>query len=67
VDRFYRSARSLHAQGDELAALKMIEAGLSAGEKAGDQDSLTRTKALFDEIKKQVEGEKTEEQREAKP
>ena len=40
VDRFYRSARSLYAQGDELAALKMVEAALAAGEKAGDQDSL---------------------------
>ncbi len=67
ADRFYRSARSLHAQGDELAALKMVEAALAAGEKAGDQDSLTRTKALFDEIKKQVEGEKTAGEKEAKP
>lgn len=55
VDRFYRSARSLYAQGDELTALKMIESALASGEKAGDQDSLLRTKALFDEIKKQVE------------
>ena len=54
VDRFYRSARSLFAQGDDLAALKMVEAALAAGEKSGDQDSLMRTKALFDEIKKQV-------------
>jgi tetratricopeptide (TPR) repeat protein len=55
ADRFYRSARSLFAQGDELAALKMVEAALGAGEKSGDQDSLMRTKALFDEIKKKVD------------
>jgi tetratricopeptide (TPR) repeat protein len=67
VDRFYRSARSLYAQGDELAALKMIEAALAAGEKAGDQDSLMRTKALFDEIKKQVDGRPAAEQKEPKP
>ena len=58
MDRFYRSARSLYAQGDELAALKMVEAALASGEKAGDQDSLLRTKALFEEIKKQVEDSK---------
>jgi tetratricopeptide (TPR) repeat protein len=67
ADRFYRSARSLYAQGDELAALKMVEAALAAGEKAGDQDSLMRTKALFDEIKKQVEGEKSSGLNETKP
>ena len=59
VDRFYRSARSLYAQGDELAALKMVEAALTSGEKAGDQDSVMRTKALFDEIKKKVEDDKS--------
>lgn len=62
VDRFYRAARSLYAQGDELAALKMIESAMVAGEKAGDQDSLIRTKALFDEIKEQVKDEKTVEE-----
>lgn len=67
VDRFYRSARSLHAQGDELAALKMVEAAIASGEKAGDQDSLLRTKALFDEIKKQVEDAKTAEEKESTP
>lgn len=62
VDRFYRAARSLYAQGDELAALKMIESAMVAGEKAGDQDSLMRTKALFDEIKEQVKDEKAVEE-----
>lgn len=67
ADRFYRSARSLYAQGDELAALKMIEAAVAAGEKAGDQDSLMRTKALFDEIKKQVDARQQAEPQEPKP
>ena len=67
VDRFYRSARSLYAQGDELAALKMVEAALSSGEKTGDQDSLARTKAFFDEIKKQVEDSKPKSSEAAKP
>ena len=67
VDRFYRSARSLYAQGDELAALKRVEAALASGEKTGDQDSLRRTKALFDEIKKQVENSKPKASEAAKP
>jgi tetratricopeptide (TPR) repeat protein len=67
VDRFYRSARSLYAQGDELAALKMVEAALASGEKTGDQDSLARTKAFFDEIKKQVEDSKPKSSEAAKP
>ena len=67
VDRFYRSARSLHAQGDELAALKMVEAAIASGEKAGDQESLMRTKALFEEIKEQVEDEKTAAPKDANP
>lgn len=59
MDRLYRSARSLFAQGDELSALKMIEAALVSGEKSGDQNSLQRTRMLFDEIKKQVEERKS--------
>ncbi len=55
VDCFYRAARSLYAQGDEFAALKMIEAALASGEQAGDRESLVRIRALFEEIKKEVE------------
>lgn len=54
-ERFYRAARSLYAQGDDLAALKMIEQGLTAAEQSGDQDVLLRTTQLFDEISKQAE------------
>lgn len=67
VDRFYRSARSLFAQGDSLAALKRVQAALAAGEKAGDPDSLMQTRALFDEIKKQVEGETSAGQEDTRP
>ena len=67
VDRFYRSARSLYAQGDELAALKMVEAALASGEQAGDQESLVRTRALFEEIKKEVEGGKAAAPKETGP
>lgn len=51
ADRYHRAARSLFAQGDELAALKMVESALKAAEKAGDQDAILRTVALFDEIR----------------
>jgi tetratricopeptide (TPR) repeat protein len=58
VDRFYRSARSLYAQGDELSALKMVEAALASGKNINDRNLLLRTQALFEEIKKQVEDSK---------
>lgn len=56
-DRFYRSARSLFAQGDDVGALKMMDAGLAAAEKCSDKDSIERTAALFKEIRKKAEEE----------
>lgn len=54
-DRFYRAARSLAAQGDDLAALKMIEPALSVAERSSSKEDLLRIKALFDEISRRVE------------
>jgi len=54
-DRFYRSARSLYAQGDDVAALKMLEQSLNAAQKAQDQDAYLRDTRLFEEIKRAVQ------------
>lgn len=54
-DRFYRSARCLFAQGDDVGALKMLDAGLAAAEKSQDEDSIARAAALFKEIRKRTE------------
>lgn len=53
-DRYYRTARSLFGQGDDLGALKMIEHALGVAEKTGDQALVQRTAALFKEIKDKV-------------
>jgi hypothetical protein len=50
-DRFYRAGRSLFAQGDDLEALRMVEAALNAAEASGNRDELQRAMALFEEIK----------------
>ncbi len=50
-DRYHRAGRSLFAQGDELEALRMVEAALNAAEASGNKDALQRIMALFDEIK----------------
>jgi tetratricopeptide (TPR) repeat protein len=54
-DRFYRSARSLFAQGDDVGALRMLEGGLAAAEKSQDEDSIARAVALFKEIRKRTD------------
>ncbi len=54
-DRFYRAARSLYAQGDDLMALKMIQAALAAGEKSGDENAFRSIAALFEEVRARVE------------
>ena len=57
-DRFYRAARSLYAQGDQLEALKMIQAALAAAEKSGDEKFLKRIATLFEEVRHRVESVK---------
>jgi tetratricopeptide (TPR) repeat protein len=54
ADRFYRAARSLFGQGDEVGALRMIEAALPAAEQADDAVLAGRIAALFREIERMV-------------
>jgi tetratricopeptide (TPR) repeat protein len=53
-ERYYRAARSLFAQGDDVAALKIIERALDIAQKTSDKDLLSRTTSLFREIKQRV-------------
>ncbi len=56
VDRFFRAARSLMAQGNYLDALRVIEqaAPLQPGEEG--QQTMTVIAELFEEIRRSVEG-----------
>jgi len=59
ADRFYRAGRSLYAQGNELDALKMVKGALDAIEKSGEKDVLDHTVMLFNEIKENIEQQKS--------
>jgi tetratricopeptide (TPR) repeat protein len=52
TDRFYRSARSLFAQGDAVAALKTLDRGFAANKDAGDETLQAQLASLLDEIKR---------------
>lgn len=54
-DRFYRAARSLFAQGDNLTSMKIIERALAASEESGEEELRRKTVDLFEEIKQSVE------------
>ncbi len=58
ADRFYRGARSLYAQGDAVAALKLIERGVTAAESTDDVSLQARLAYLFNEIKGAVQDAK---------
>lgn len=51
LDRYFRSARSLYAQEDQVAALKMIEAALEVAPECEDESSREQIRNLFLEIK----------------
>lgn len=53
-DRFYRGARSLYAQGNQVEALKMIQTALESAEKSGDTGAVARMAGLFEEIRRSV-------------
>lgn len=55
LERYYLAARSLAAQGDELAALKLIEAALDVAEKRVDSDEARLLIMLFERIKSRTE------------
>lgn len=50
MDRHYRAARSLAAQGDALGALRQIERGLAAGGDTPDPDLESLLRALFESL-----------------
>ena len=53
-ERFFRSARSLFAQGDALTSLKMIESSLAALKECPEDDLHPRIADLFEEIRQAV-------------
>ena len=54
ADRYYRAARSLYAQDDFTAAVKMLDSALAMAEKANDPDVKARAGDLLGEIKTAV-------------
>ena len=59
ADRYYRAARSFHAQKrDLMEVLGLIENALSAADQAEDEAMVQRIVVLFDEVKNAVEVEK---------
>ncbi|HMO03438.1 MAG TPA: hypothetical protein PKC67_00715 [Kiritimatiellia bacterium] len=55
ADRFYRSARSLMAQGNYLDALRVVEQAVQAAPPEGADDVGAAIARLFDEIRREVE------------
>ncbi len=57
ADRFFRTARSLFAQGEMAAAGRLAQRSLAAAENAGDQSAMARAKALLAEIKTRTDSD----------
>lgn len=57
ADRFFRTARSLFAQGELAAAGRLAQRSLAAAEKAGDQPAMARATALLAEIKTRTDSD----------
>lgn len=55
LDRFFRSARSLFAQGDPTGSLIMIESALEVARNCEEESLRQRFRDLFEEIKEAVE------------
>lgn len=54
AERYYRSARSLWAQGDAAAGLRLLQPALEASAEAGDESMQKRIAVLFDDIRKSL-------------
>ncbi len=55
ADRFYRAARSLFAQGDDLGALQQVKLAVKSAEQTGEKHDVEPIAALFEQIRKHVE------------
>ncbi len=55
ADRFFRAARSFHAQGDLVAALKSVDRAMTASKQTSDQEQAARIAALLNEIKAELD------------